>query len=233
MPKRYFILLAGLPLLLTTLSHGDAPESQQVQGAWAYETLTPKGQQPYPLTGLFVFNDGLFVQHAINDGEPFQEQGGQAHYGTYESTPEGIRLRAEVGAGVSPTRPRVLSLRRDAEHHITPEVEGDRLTLTFGSGTVQKFRRAGKGGGRIFRLDRGMLALVDDHFVLVADLGESEVLAGSGRFEKQLGNRLRLAGWRWSSVRGDRAENTRDRVVDASFDGKRLVLSDGTQLMVR
>lgn len=231
MRSQYVVIITGAALLLMTLSAVRGAENRLVEGVWAYESLTRKGQEPYPLTGLFVFKDGLFVQHAINDGEPLAQQGGQAHYGTYEAAPEGILLRADVGIGVSPAKPRVLSVRRDAEHQISPSIKGDRLTLTFGSGTVQTFRKVGGGDGMILRLDRGMLALLDGHFALVAALSDEEVVAGSGRYE-QKDKRIRLNAWRWFSASQSGAENVRDRAIEAKFDGKVLELPDGRRLQV-
>jgi hypothetical protein len=232
MRSKHAVLITGAALLLMSLSSVRGVETQIVEGVWAYESLTPKGRQPYSLTGLFVFKDGLFVQHAINDGDPLDQQGGQAHYGTYQATPEGIRLRADVGIGVSPDRPRILSVRRDAEHQISPSIKGDRLILTFGSGTVQTLRRLGSGEGRILRLDQGMLALLDGHFARVAALSDEEVVAGSGQYEQRADDRVRFNTWRWFSASQSRAENVRDRIVEVRFDGKVLELPDGRRLQV-
>ena len=56
---------------------------------------------------------------------------------------------------------------------------GDRLRLTFGTGTVQTFTRLGPGRGEQVRLDRGALALVDGRFVLVAE-AQNRASSGSG-----------------------------------------------------
>ncbi len=84
---------------------------------------------------------------------------------------------AEQAIGVSPTRSPPVSVRRNTEHEIDVRFAGDALTMTFGSGTVQKFKRVGPGEGNVIHLDEGSLALVDGHFLLVAVTGRQ----GSGR----------------------------------------------------
>jgi len=113
--------------------------SSAIEGLWAYTAIAPGGRNEVPLTGLFLFHQGIFVQQAINDGEPFDEQMGQAHTGTYQPAEEGFEMVAEIAIGVAPSHTPALSLRRNTEHQIKPERDGQELVLTFGSGTVQKF----------------------------------------------------------------------------------------------
>lgn len=216
------LLIIGVPL-------GGSQVPASLEGLWAYTGLAPRGQQEVPLTGLFVFHQGLFLQQAINDGLPFDQQGGQAHCGTYRPRDGAFDMTAEVAVGVSPGRPAPLSLRRNTEHQITPTFSGDALTLTFGSGTVQKFRRVGPGDGRVVRLKDGMLALVDGHFLLVAAVNDQQVVAGSGTFE-QRGQELLLEADRWFSVKGTQVSYLRETPSKAQFDGNVLILADGTRL---
>jgi hypothetical protein len=217
--------------VLSAMVQVATPSASPVEGLWAYTELQPKGQKAFALTGMFVFHDGLFVQQTINDGEPFSGQTGQGHCGTYRTKGPLVEMTAEIAIGVSPNRPTPLSLRRNTEHQITPVLEGNDLTLTFGSGTIQKFRRAGPAKGTIYRLEGGMLALVDGHFLLVVASGGQNVVAGSGTFE-QRATTLNLQARRWFSVLSDKATNMRDTTIKATFDEKTLTLGDGSVFKV-
>ena len=204
----------------------EVPPSALVDGVWAYTGLTPRGGKELALTGLFVFHDGYFVQHAINDGDPLASQGGQGHFGGVRDAGNVMEITAEVAAGTSPLGTPPLSLRFGTEHQVTPAVEGDALTLTFGSGTVQKFKRVGRGEGTVHSLDKGGLALVDGHFVLVATR-DGKVWAGSGRYARA-GTKLTLEASRWFTADEKGVTNVRDRKLGAELDGKALRLEDGT-----
>ena len=67
-----------------------------------------------------------------------------------------------------PTRHRRSQELGRTEHKLSVERFGETLVITFGSETVQTFRRLGNAEGEIYSLDGGMLALVDGRFVLVA-----------------------------------------------------------------
>ena len=70
--------------------------------------------------------------------------------------------------------------------------------ITFGSETVQTFRRLGDAEGEIYSLDGGMLALVDGRFVLVAARDDG-VVTGCGAFERE-GDYYTLEVLRWAEA---------------------------------
>jgi hypothetical protein len=211
--------------------HGSQGEPPSLEGLWSYTGIAPRGRSEMPLTGLFLFRDGRFVQQAINDGEPFDEQGGQAHAGTYQPAGTGFTMVAEQAIGVSPGRTPPVSVRRNTEHEIDVQFAGNALTMTFGSGTIQKFERIGDGDGEVFHLHDGSLALVDGHFLLVA-VRDDKVVAGSGKFEKK-GDSITFQVMTWFSVLGEKVTYARDTTIEASFDGEALKLGDGTRFPVK
>ncbi len=226
----------AIPWLLLVAQLGTEPASgvrpgDAVRGLWAYTALQPRDQEEFPLTGLFLFQDGFFVQQAVNDGEPFAEQGGQAHFGTYQSQGQELRLKAETAISTSPAKEPRLSLRQDTEHRLRPERAGDGLTLRFGSGTVQKLRRLSATKCQVYRLDRGVLALVDGHFLLVART-DGGVVAGSGTYASR-GLSLELRATRWFAGSAERILNRRDLTLNATWDGQSLDLEEGLRFRVR
>lgn len=182
-----------------SLKDDHPPEPLGAGGLWRYISLgRPTGDET-KLDGLFVFQNGRFVQQALNIGEPFTTQVAQAHAGTYTVENGKIILNAEVGLIVAPGAAAPVASSPNRRHELTPVTGPSRLTLTFRSGTVQKFTRVGGAQGRIVPLANGALALVDGHFLLVFEEG-SRAIAGSGTFT-QRGSTLRLVAERWLSAR--------------------------------
>lgn len=168
-------------------------------GLWRYTSLgRPTGDET-KLDGLFVFQNGRFVQQALNLGQPMSSQVAQAHAGTFTIEQGKIILNAEVGLIVTPTAASPVSSSPSRRHELTPARDGNRLTLTFGSGTVQKFTRVGAAAGRIVPLSRGALAIVDDHFLLVFE-DATRAFAGSGKVTAK-GAALRLLPERWLAAK--------------------------------
>jgi hypothetical protein len=168
-------------------------------GLWRYVSLgRPTGDET-KLDGLFVFQSGRFVQQSLNVGEPVASQVAQAHAGTYTVDNGKVKLLAEVGLIVTPAAPTPVASSPNRNHELAVARNADRLVLTFGSGTVQKFTRVGPASGRIVPLSRGALALVDSHFLLVFEDGPRAV-AGSGTY-KSVGTTLQFAPERWLSAR--------------------------------
>jgi hypothetical protein len=196
------------------------------EGLWAYETLARGGGPTVPTAGLFVLHDGRFVQQSVNVGEPYERQLAQAHAGTYHLESGTLRLVAEVGVVIDPTSAIPIESRDGSVHQVTAAGAGDRLHLTFGTGTVQTFTRLGPGRGEQVQLDRGALALVDGHFVLVAE-GPNRATSGSGSFERQ-GESLRLHAERWVSIRSGAPAYTRNRVIEARLTASTLTI-DGEE----
>lgn len=184
-------------------------------GLWRYVSLgRPMGDET-KLDGLFVFQKGRFVQQALNTGEPMSAQMAQAHAGTFTIEKGKIILNAEVGLIVTPTAAAPVASSPNRRHELSPVRTGDRLTLTFGSGTVQKFTRVGNAVGRIVPLSRGALALVDDHFLLVfEDAGRA--ISGSGRYSMK-GTAIRFMPERWLVAKNGKAVYS-TAPVDATLD---------------
>lgn len=188
-------------------------------GLWRYVSLgRPTGDET-KLDGLFVFQNGRFVQQSLNLGEPVTLQVAQAHAGTYTVENGKIKLLAEVGLIVTPTTASPVASSPNRNHELAVARDADRLVLTFGSGTVQKFTRVGPASGRIVPLSRGALALVDGHFVLVFEDG-GRAIAGSGTFIEK-GTALRFTPERWLSARDGKVTYSK-APVDAALDAASL-----------
>lgn len=226
------VLAVSVPFVAAAgLMAGAAPEpAGAVEGLWRYRTIAPGAGTEVPIDGLFLFRAGRFVQQSLNTGEPFDKQLAQAHAGKYEVNGRALKMFAEVGLVVNPTAKSPVDVRRDSEHQVTIDRDGDRLTLTFSTGTVQKFTRLGPADGQVYPLDRGALALVDGTFILVAETSNYSV-GGSGAFEKA-GGTLRLRPARWFTVRDGKAVYAR-APVDATFDGKTLELPGAPAINVK
>lgn len=215
------------------LTAQDLAIMEDIDGLWSYETLQIGEESPVPLTGLFLFQNGRFLQQTINDGGIFVNQLGMGHSGTYEWHQGFIRLLAKVGLMIEPTRDPVLESRSNSLHHIIPDLSGERLTLSFDMGVIQKLTRVAKGdrSTKIIDLDEGGLGLADDRFILVAERS-GEGVAGSGHFTRS-GNELRFKADRWFTFKGSRTHYQRDEIVIASFDGRKLSLPQGMTFRVR
>ena len=195
---------------------------QSIEGLWAYESISRAGGQNAQIAGLFCFRAGRFVQQSVNVGEPYERQLAQAHAGRYRFAGGKLRLLASEGLVVDPTKDPPIDSRDATEHEVAPRQSGDRLVLTFDTGTVQTFTRVGPARGDIILLDRGALALVDRRFVLVAE-GPDHATSGSGSFERH-GQRLRLHAERWLSIRTGRPRYSRDRIIDARLTSSMLTI---------
>jgi uncharacterized protein (DUF885 family) len=213
--------LLGETSRVTRLDATQADEALGAAGLWRYVSLgRPTGDET-KLDGLFVFKDGRFVQQSLNLGEPFTSQLAQAHAGTFTTENGKIRLLAEVGLIVNPAAASPLASSPNRPHELAVARQSDRLVLTFGSGTVQKFQRIGPASGRIVPLSKGALALVDGHFILVFEEG-ARALAGSGKYTQQ-GTTLQLTPERWLSAKGSQVRYARAR-VDATLDATTLTI---------
>lgn len=201
------------------------------EGLWAYTTLQAGGKgEEMPLTGVILFKNGVFAQQSIFDGQPFETQGAMAHAGPYGSGPKGIHMVAEQTISIAPGKEPPLKFRRDTQHDISVAGAGDDLTIVFGSGTTQKFKRIGPGAGEIHELANGVLAFVDGHFVLVSG-DEKAVVTGFGKY-KQAGTAYTLDVIRWSEATTSSASNRRDVSLKATFDGTTFALADGRTFRV-
>jgi len=230
--RRLALGLAALGALMTTAVQAEETKAvKDAEGLWAYTLLQAgKSGTVMPLTGVILFKDGLFAQQSIFDGEPFEAQGAMAHAGPFGAGPRGIHMVGEQTISTSPGKTPALSFRRDTQHDISVDRDGETLTIVFGSGTVQKFRRIGPAEGDIYKLENGVLALVDGHFVLVAG-DEKAVVTGYGKVSHQ-GTAYAFDPIRWAEGTPAKIINRKDGTIKASFDGKTLTLADGRSFHV-
>jgi hypothetical protein len=224
------VAFAGIGVIGEEAYAGSKTPAESAEGLWKYTTLARPGGAELQLTGLFLIKEGWFAQQSIFDAEPFEEQVAMAHAGTYEASPKGIDLVAEQTVTVSPKGDPPLSSRGRTEHELSVTRSGDKLTLVFGSGTVQEFERVGDGSGKIYSLADGLLAFVSGYFFLV-EADQDSVTSGYGTFEKN-GNSYDLRIIRWAETEGEDLTYRRDGSLEATFDGKVLVLPDGQSFRV-
>ncbi|MEX2489031.1 MAG: hypothetical protein WD356_05825 [Pseudomonadales bacterium] len=208
-----------------------AHAGEMVEGLWKYTKLTTSDGNEMPLTGIFLFKDGVFLQQSIFNGEPFDEQGAMAHAGPYTSEPDAIHLIAEPTVSIAPDDNGPLSYRDSTKHKLSVDRSENELTLVFGSGTVQEFERIGSGKGQVYSIEDGKLAFADNYFILVQG-NENGSVSGYGTFEKQDGDAINLNVIRWAEGTTDSATNKRDVTLEADFDGRRLTLPDGRSFKV-
>lgn len=221
--------LLGEPISAPTADVRQDPEPLDAGGLWRYVSLgRPTGDETR-LDGLFVFQNGRFVQQSLNLGEPATSQVAQAHAGTYTVDNGKIKLLAEVGLIVTPTLASPVASSPNRNHELAVARDANRLVLTFGSGTVQKFTRVGPASGRIVPLSRGALALVDDHFLLVFEDG-GRAIAGSGTFTAK-GTALRFAPERWLSARDGKVTYSK-ALLEATLDAGSLRIAGEAPIRV-
>jgi hypothetical protein len=227
-----FVALAALATVGATAATEKADAVKDAEGLWAYTALIAGGKdgKSMPLDGVILFKDGWFAQQSIFKGEPFATQGAMAHAGPFGAGPNGVHMTAEQTISIAPDKDKPLNFRHDTQHDISVDRSGDAMTIQFSTGTIQKFKRIGPANGRIHRLDKGVLALVDGHFVLV-DGDERGVVTGYGTY-KQSGTSYELSATRWAESTPTKAVNKRDFAQKATFDGKQLTLADGRSFKV-
>ncbi|MEJ1962133.1 MAG: hypothetical protein WDO56_11565 [Gammaproteobacteria bacterium] len=145
---RNFLFPVLLGIACSTAVAGEATAAaveQQVSGLWYYTTLTTDSGEK-PLTGVFLFKDGIFIQQAIFDGENFNTSRAMAHAGPYQAFDTHVHLVAEQTISTAPDREAPLSFRSNTEHDVTVARDGDRLRLQFnmGTGIIQDFKYVGR-----------------------------------------------------------------------------------------
>ena len=204
---------------------------EQVSGLWLYTGLTTSDGKSLPLNGIFLFKDGVFVQYAAFNGEPVKDQGAMAHAGSYSTGEKSVKLMAAQTISTAPLESKPYSSRGRTDHDISVERSGDKLTLVFGTGTIQEFELAGPGSGKVYMLEHGALALVDGYFIMVSGNDEGTD-TGYGSYEKQ-GDAVTFEITRWTTANPSSASNTYDTNIKASFDGQVLQLDDGRSFQVK
>jgi hypothetical protein len=168
------------------------------------------------------------LQQAIHDGDPLDRQIAQAHVGDYKLVRSALELNAALGIVVFPERTPPASLTHDSEHELTVEHSADVLTLTFGSGTVQRLRWVQAGDVRVFSFADGALALMGNRFILAATVSDGAV-AGCGTFV-QKNESLLFEAVRWFSVLEGRISYRCDHALRATIGGRQLSFEDGVVL---
>ena len=226
--RAVILLLCGA--LASCESQDDLSTEEQVEGLWRYTRLATSAGREMPLTGIFLFRDGTFLQQAVFDGESFEEQGAMAHAGPYTPGEGSVHLVAEQTISTAPGTDSPLSFRSNTEHDVTVTRNEDELKLVFGSGTIQEFEQIGPGRGEVYSLQDGAVALVDGYFILVQG-NEEGVVTGFGTYERT-GADLDINVIRWTEADASGAQNRRDVSIEATFDGEVLELDDGRTFTV-
>ena len=222
-----------LCLVLGLLALGLAPAASgdDIAGLWIYESLDRPQHGVQPLVGLFLFHDGWFIHQAMHGSEPMEQQLTDAHIGKYRIKSDSVvEFDVQTGIVVTPAGDTLLAARSNTSHDVNYEVPGDNLFLSFANGATEKLVKVPTTKTKLISLDRGMLALTDEHFVLVTE-PEGGWLAGSGRYEKN-GSSLRLEVMRWFEVREGKAHYAADKTLEATFDGETLRLPEGRSFRV-
>lgn len=216
-----------------TEASGKTDLNEQVSGLWLYTGLTTSDGQELPLEGIFLFKDGMFLQHAVFKGEPVATQGAMAHAGPYRVDEASIHLTAAPTISVAPQEAAPYSFRASTEHDITVAREGDALTLVFsmGTGTEQRFDYVGPGQGELYPLEGGAFAIVDGRFVMVQGTGTTSV-SGYGAVQ-QSGGELKLMATYWTEVDENGATNYQDHALSATLDNEALSFEGGGRYLLK
>jgi hypothetical protein len=230
----FFCAMVFLGCASLSASESETPNDleQQIKGLWLYTDLITSDGKQLPLNGIFLLNDGVFVQYAEFKGEPIKDQGAMAHAGSYSLSDEFVHLVAEQTISTAPLENPPLTSQGQTEHDLAVSRTGQELTLVFskGTGTVQIFELAGSGSGEVYKLKNGALAFVNGYFILV-DGNENGVNTGYGTYEKD-NNAIKLNIIRWTTADPSSATNLYDISMNATFDGKSLNLEDGRRFQV-
>jgi len=135
---------AALVLLLLLVLAVAAPAAQQgLEGSWemtAYESKASVGTA----SGLLTFTSGRFSLVYTME-EPNGRTSGRAHAGRFHAS--GNQLTLEVDWTME-----YVSGKGQAQHGgsrrrvVTTSLEGDRLTVTYENGSIQRFRRVTQPG---------------------------------------------------------------------------------------
>lgn len=218
------------PLILTLPPA--AQRAGQIEGVWRYRSLQRAGGSEAPVSGVMAFLDGHFVQQSLNSGEPFDRQLFQAHAGTYEIDGDELTMKSTVGLLVQPSGQPIVESRRDAEHRVRASRAGADLTLTFGTGTIQRLVRSAMPTPQMILLSRGALLLGGDgRFSMTAELDDGAV-AGWGQYRRD-SESLVFDAERWLRLQGLRPEYARDSQIRASLSDRMLTLPGGRSFAIQ
>lgn len=209
------------------VSGEQATASHEVTGFWRHDELVSSGGENIPLAGVFLFQDGIFIQQAVMDTPTAKNSEAMAHTGPYTITDQGVKLTAAPTIAISATDDNPLSYRASTEHDLAAENTGDHLTLTFGSGTVQTFTRIPMAdNATVYTFGNGRLALSGDRFILVAG-DESGVVTGYGTYARD-GGKIVFTADRWAESTAKKANIAVDATVEGTFDDSTLKIGERT-----
>ena len=200
--------------------------ADEIAGLWTYESFDRPMHGVKPLVGLFLFHEGRFVHQAMHGSEPMEEQLTDAHIGSYQfKSNDIVQFDVDTGIVVTPVGESLLAARSNTSHDVGYKRSGENLFLSFANGATEKLVKVPTSKADLIELDHGMLALTDQHFILVTE-PEGGWLAGSGRYKRN-DHALRLEAMRWFEVRNGKADYAAGETFEATFDGKMLKLTDG------
>ncbi|GAB5413655.1 MAG: hypothetical protein Cons2KO_12580 [Congregibacter sp.] len=229
----FSLLITALAVSLRSYAETHSDAVAQAEGFWEYTDLITRDGESLPLTGVFLIQNGIFMQQSIFNGESFATSGSMAHAGPYWAGGAGLMLRSNQTLSMDPGGDAPLTSAGALEHDLKVIREGDELTLIFGGGTstVQTFTKISDADNtEIFPFADGGLALVDGHFILVIG-NEAQAVTGYGGYERN-GNTLQLMATRWAASDGEKVLNLRDAALTVTFDGSTLTLPSGQRFSV-
>lgn len=200
--------------------------AQDFEGYWVYTDLITKDGKPMPLTGSFLLDRGRFVQMAVFKGDPQTSQEGMAHSGSYEFSNGKILLNATQTIAFDPASATPINFQGATKHVLNFARTGDKMTLTFGSGTVQKFQHISDGETRILKTPDGQFALIGHNFILV-DGDESNAVAVRGHILDQDGSNYTVEIQQFISSDAYAEFYRANFRAQMYFDGQRVKFSDG------
>jgi hypothetical protein len=106
-------------------------------GAWSMESYTGSAATG-PATGQLIFSDGRFSL-IYTMGRDGQSTSGRAHAGAYKLDGEDLDLQVMWSMGYVNGKGSVTN--QPSSRPVKTIVKDDQLTMTFGNGSVQTFKR--------------------------------------------------------------------------------------------
>jgi len=226
---RTMILTAfGFFLSIFIYTQAGADVENDMVGVWSLHSFDMPDGGSKPLSGIWWNqDDGQFVHQVMHSGEPLQSQIAECHFGRYQVlSPGKMKVDVEKGSVAnSPKSDTLLSTRNNLSFEMGYKRSGDKLEIGHEHLVRVKTKRM-----EIFSLDKGKLALSDEHILLVA-ITDSGPLCGAGRYRRD-GVRLNLQGWSWFNVENKKASYSVDESIEAGFDGKELWFPTGERFRV-
>ena len=206
-PRWMFSLYAVVAFVATAVTPlTAAPKNELVeadlQGAWRYKQIVARGAAS-PVTGIFIFHEGNFLQTAMHDGEPQAKQMALAYAGSYRVDKTTMQLAVDMEIAMDPSAYPASHFREGTSYDCKVQLDGDVLTITFPSDVVQvlervpvmappvvsgRFRMAKRIRSAKPQQPSGYWIFSADRFAYVGAIKDKNgkavsVMAGEGRFE--------------------------------------------------